>query len=486
MIVSKVLQDNIAALKSTFNKDESLLFREFSIGGAANVDCLAVFIDGMADVARINSEIIGPLLEMKAAEVNSDLYLPNVLKNKVTSAQVETTENYDEIVNCLLNGCTLVLIDDYSTVIVINTQSINRRKISEPPSERVIRGSRDGFNESLINNITLIRARIKSENLKIHFRELGRETMTKVCLCYMENIASDSLVKEVEKRLDAIDIDGILESGYIQELISDEGYSPFRTIGQTERPDVVAGKLLEGRVAILCDESPFVLTVPFLFLEYFSSVENYYNHFYYATFNRMLSLIGFFLTTSVPAIYTALITFHQEMLPTPLILSISAARQGIPLPTIAEIILILFVFEVLREASIRIPEVVGQTISIVGALIIGQAAVEAKLISAPIIIVGAVSGITSFLVPKMEQAIIIVRLVILLSSAVIGLYGYIFCGIALFIHLTSIRSFGVPYMMLSASLSAEDQKDIILRTPWWSMNKRNKMIAAKNMVRKKS
>ncbi|MHB1391840.1 MAG: spore germination protein [Clostridia bacterium] len=486
MKVSKDLEQNIASLKETFKADQSLLFREFSIGGTNNVECLAVFIDGMVDVTRINNEIMSPLLELKKEVTDTDIYLPAVLKDRISSAQVEKTADFTMLISYLINGYTAIFIDGYEDALVINTQSINRRKISEPISEKVVRGPRDGFNESLFNNIGLIRARIKSENLKFHFREIGTETKTKVCLCYMQNIADDGIVKEVEKRFDAIDIDGILDSGYIQELISDEGYSPFRTIGHTERPDVVAGKLLEGRIAILCDESPFALTLPFLFLEYFSANENYYNHFYYATFNRMLSLIGFILSTSVPAIYTAFITFHQEMLPTPLILSISAARQGIPLPTIAEIILILFVFEVLREASIRIPEVIGQTISIVGALIIGQAAVEAKLISAPIIIIGAISGITSFLVPKMEQAIIVVRLVILLASAFLGLYGYTFCGILLFIHLTSMRSFGVPYMLFSASLAADDQKDVIFRAPWWAMNKRPRILASKNIVRKKS
>ncbi len=486
MIVPKDLEETIALLKNTFKGDQSLLFREFSIGGTNNIECLAVFINGMVDVARINNEIMSPLLELKKEATDTDIYLPAILKNKIAAAQVEKTDDFTKLINYLINGYTIIIIDGYEDALAIDTKSINRRKISEPISEKVVRGPRDGFNESLPNNIGLIRTRIKSENLKFHFREIGRETKTKVCLCYMENIADDGIVKEVEKRLDAIDIDGILDSGYIQELISDEGYSPFRTIGHTERPDIVAANLLEGRIAILCEESPFALTLPFLFVEYFSPNESYYNHFYYATFNRMLSLIGFFLSTSVPAIYTALITYHQEMLPTPLILSISAARQGIPLPTIAEIIIILFIFEVLREASIRIPEVIGQTISIVGALIIGQAAVEAKLISAPIIIIGALSGISSYLVPKMEQAVIIVRLAILLASAFLGLYGYTFFGILLFIHLTSMRSFGVPYMLFDVSLAADDQKDVIFRTPWWAMNKRPRILASKNIVRKKS
>lgn len=485
MNVSHVLQDNISFLKNTFNKDESLIIREFSIGGAANIDCTAVFIDGMVGAERINTEVIGPLLAMEEREADKDIYLPNVLKNVISSPQVETTESFEEILNYLLNGFTVIFIDGYEKAIAANTLQLFRRKPIEPVSEKVVRGPRDGFNESLFNNITFVRSRIKNEKLKFHFREIGKQTKTKVCVCYIEGIAQESIVKEVEKRLDAIDIDGILDSGYIQELISDNGYSPFRTVGHTERPDVVAGKLLEGRVAIFCDGTPFVLTMPYLFLEYFSSNENYYNHFYYATFNRILSLIGFFLSTSVPAIYIALITYHQEMLPTSLILSISAARQGIPLPTIAETILILFIFEILREASIRIPEVIGQTISIVGALIIGQAAVEARLISAPIIIIGAISGITSFLVPKMEQGIIITRLAVLLSSAFLGLYGYTFCGILLFIHLTSMRSFGIPYMLFSASLSGKDQKDVIYRAPWWSMFSRPRIIASQNTTRKK-
>lgn len=486
MNVSNVLQENIVMLKNTFKDDHSLSIREFSIGGTKNVECLAVFIEGMVDLTRINSEILSPILNMNTEETDTDIYLPSVIKNKITSPQIESTNSYDKLLNYLINGYTLILMDGYDKAIAVNTLSINRRSLEEPSSEKRVRGPRDGFNESLFINITLIRARIKNENLKFHFREIGRETKTIVCLCYLENVISLELVKEAERRLDEIDIDGILDSGYIQELISDEGYSPFRTVGHTERPDVVAGKLLEGRLAIICDGSPFALTLPFLFVEFFQTNENYYNNFYYASFNRLLSWIGFFLSTSVPAIYTALITFHQEMLPTPLILSISASRQGIPMPTIVEMILMLLVFESLREASVRIPSVIGQTISIVGALIIGQASVEAKLISAPIIIIAALSGITSFLVPKMEQGIIIVKLILLLASGFLGLYGYMFCVIILFIHLTSMRSFGIPYMLYGSSVLSQAQKDIMIRAPWWSMKKRPKLLNSKNTNRQNS
>ncbi len=485
MYISNILEDNISRLRDTFKGDQSLLFREFCIGSAANVECCAAFIDGMVDMAMINSEIIKPLLEMKLEESDSEIFLPKVVKNTITASILESTKSYDDLVDYLISGNTIVLIDGYGVAVAVNTLSVKRRNIIEPENEKIVRGPRDGFNESLFTNLSLIRTRLRSEHFKLHFLEIGRLTKTKVCICYLDNVADINIVSEAEKRLKAIDIDGIMDSGYIQELISDSGYSPFLTVGFTERPDIVTGKLLDGRIAVLCDNSPIALTLPFLFVEYFIVNEDYYNNFYYGSFNRLLSWIGFFITTSIPAIYVAVTTFHQEILPTPLILSISAARQRVPLPTIAEMMLILFVFEILREASVRIPAVIGQTISIVGALIIGQAAVEARLISAPIIIVSAASGISSFLIPKMEQGVILVRLFFLLASAFMGLYGYVFAFIILSIHLTALRSFGIPYMLFASSIKPQDQKDLVFRAPWWKMKKRPKMLVKQNTNRKK-
>lgn len=476
MNISNVLDENTSRLKESFGEDQSLHFREFYIEGAGNIDCCAVFIAGMVDINIINNEVIKPLLSLKIEEENTEIYLPKVVKNTITAAIVESSDSFDKLLNQILNGFAAVLLDGYDIAIAVNTFGIKRRDITEPENEKIVRGPRDGFNESIFMNLSLIRTRIKSSHLKLNFHEIGRLTKTKVCVCYLDNVADLSIVNEAENRLKAIDIDGIMDSGYIQELISDAGYSPFLTLGFTERPDVVAGKLLDGHIAVLCENSPIALTIPYLFVEYFIVNEDYYNNYYFATFNRLLSWIGFFVTTSIPAIYVAVTTFHQEILPTPLILSISAARQGVPLPTIAEMILMLFVFEILREASVRIPAVIGQTISIAGALIIGQAAVEARLISAPIIIVAAAAGITGFLVPKMEQAIILVRIFFLLASAFMGLYGYVFACVLLFVHLTSIRSFGIPYMLFVSSLKPEDQKDVVIRVPWWKMRKRPKMI----------
>jgi spore germination protein KA len=332
----------------------------------------------------------------------------------------------------------------------------------------------------------LIRRKLQTSKLKLRFRELGEESKTKICICYLQDIANDKIVNELEKRLDKVQIDSILDANYLRELIKDTPMTPFNTVGVTERPDVIAGKLLEGRVAIICDGTPIAMTVPFLFVEYFSVNEDYYSNFYYASFNRMLRWLGFFLASSVPAIYVALITFHQEMIPTQMLLSISASRQNVPFPTVIEAVVMLVVFELLREVSVRMPSVIGQTISIVGALVIGQAAVEAKLVSAPMIIVSALTGITSYIVPKMQGEMIMVRVVFLFSAAFIGLYGYLFAVIGMFVHLASLRSFGIPYMLHIASFNPEDEKDVLIRAPWRNMKNRPRLVVQKNAGRSKN
>ncbi len=242
--------------------------------------------------------------------------------------------------------------------------------------------------------------------------------------------------------------------------------------------------MLEGRISILCDGTPFVSTLPYLFIEYFQASEDYYNNYIFATINRLIRIIGFFLSTSVPAIYVALTTYHQEMIPTPLLLSISAAREGVPLPTVIEAMIMLFTFEIIREAGVRLPAAIGQAVSIVGALVLGQAAVAARLISAPMVIVTALTGISSFLTPQMIETLILIRFILLALSSFLGLYGYIFGIIGIFIHLMSLRSFGVPYMLNVSPINKQDVKDTAIRAPWWYMYYRPKLISDRNSVRK--
>jgi len=484
--LSKPLEDNIKMFKKVFNKDDMINFREFETKDSPSAKLCLIFVDGMVDKSIVNENVITPILDFPLKDMDLNTKLIDIIKNKViASSSVEIQKDVYELIGYCLYGDAILLIDGFDEALIIDTKGWTTRSIDEPTGETIVRGPKEGFNEAVMMNLTLIRRKIRSTDLKFKFRELGLRTKTKICVCYIEGIVNEKIVKELDKRLDDIEIDAILDSGYIEELIKDSPLSPFSTIGNTERPDIVAANLLEGRIAVVVDGTPHVLTLPYLFIEYFQANDDYYNGFIYASINRLIRVFAFFLSTSVPAVYIALTTFHQEMIPTPLLLSISAAREGVPFPTIVEALFMLLAFEILRESGIRLPKPIGATISFVGALILGQAAVEAKFVSAPIVIITALTGISNFLVPKMIGALIVVRLIFLLLSAFLGLYGYIFGVIGLFIHLMSMRSFGIPYMLDIGELKMQDIKDTAIRAPWWVMHLRPKLIGDNNKVRQK-
>lgn len=479
-------KNNLNELKTIFNKDKTVTFREFCCKKDSSKYFCIVYVNGMIDKNSIHNQIIKPIIE---ADLNDNLdinQLLNTISNEVISAaNVQQTNSLENIIQSLLTGNTVLFAKEFDKAIIIDTAYWDKRAITEPESEKTVTGPREGFTENMVTNIVLIRRKLNTPNLKLEFMELGSQTKTKICICYLENIADENIVKEVNKRLEKIDIDGVLDSEYLQELIKDAPMTPFKTTGYTERPDVVAGKLLEGRIAIICDGTPAVVTVPFIFVEYFNVNEDYYNNFYYATINRLMRWVGFFLATSIPALYLSLITYHQETLPTQFLLSISASRQNAPFPTTFEVLVMLFVFELIREASVRMPTVIGQTLSIVGALVIGQAAIEAKLISAPMVIVTALTGITSFIIPKMQGELIIIRLVFLGTASFMGLFGYLIGVLGMFIHLASLRSFGIPYMINLGTLRASDEKDVLVRAPWQKMKSRPKLVVKQNKQRAK-
>jgi spore germination protein KA len=363
--------------------------------------------------------------------------------------------------------------------ILTETKALPERGIEEPNSERVVKGAKEGFNEITITNLALIRKRLRTHNLKFSFKEVGTITKTKLCICYVDGVVNKKILQELINRLDNIDNDGIITSQAVEEFIKDAPLSLFKTIGNTERPDVAVGKLLEGRIVIIVDGTPFVLTLPFIFQEHFQSADDYTSNYIFASFNRLLRMMAFFLGISIPALYVAVTTYHQELIPTPLLLSISTAREGIPFPTVVEALIMLAGFTTLREAGVRLPQAIGQSLSIVGALVLGEAAVNARIISAPMVIVIAMTGISSFLVPKLIGAFEIVRLIFLILSAFWGLFGYMYGVIGLFIYLFSLRSFGVPYMLYSSAVTYEDIKDTTLRLPIWSMKNRPRLISKK-------
>jgi len=479
----KSLDENIKIIKNIFMNDTTMVYRDLSFGKSASTKCMLIYIDGMANLQAINEDIIKPLLLSNISDITKSNIMDILIQKVLLTADNKKTYDVDNIVNGIMYGKTMLFIDGLTEVLSINTIGWQTRSISEPQSETIVRGPREGFTESMNLNLTLIRRRVLSPSLKFEFMRIGKQTKTQICVCYIDGIAKEPIHKELLKRLHDIDIDAILDSGYIEEIIKDAPYSPFRTVINTERPDVVAGKLLEGRFAVICDGSPVVLTLPSIFVEIFQSNEDYYDNFLYSSFIRLLRWLCFFLGTSVPAIYVAIVTFHQELLPTPLLISIYVARKGVPFPSIVEAMGMTIVFEILREAGLRMPKHVGGAVTIVGALVLGDAAVNARLVSAPIVEITAITGIASFLLPQ-ALGIVVIRLILLVLASFLGLYGYLFGVMGLVLHLMSIRSFGIPYMTNVPSFSTQDIKDTIVRAPWWDMYLRPKMFT-KNKKRMK-
>ena len=478
------LDENINIIKNIFIDDTTIIYRELSFGKPDSIRCMAIFIDGMVNSQVVNEDIIKPILLSNISSINQDNIMDILLKKVLLTGDNKKTSIVDDIVEGIIYGKTILLIDGLAEVISISTIGWKTRAITEPQSETIVRGPREGFTESIEANLSLIRRRVVNPNLKFIFIKIGKQTKTQICVCYIEGIAKEPILKELMRRLNNIDIDSILDSGYIEEMIKDAPYSPFRTIINTERPDVVTGRLLEGRFAIICDGSPVVLTLPTIFVEIFQSNEDYYDNFLYSSFVRSIRWLCFFLGTSVPAIYVAIVTFHQELLPTQLLVSIYSARKGVPFPTIVETLSMVIIFEILKEAGLRMPKMIGGAVTIVGALVLGDAAVNARLVSAPIVEITAMTGIASFMVPQ-ALGVVEIRIIFLLLSSFLGLYGYIFGVMGLVLHMMSIRSFGIPYMTDVPSFSTQDIKDTIIRAPWWDMYLRPKMFSGNKKRQKR-
>lgn len=483
----KSLDSNISLFKDVFKNDETLIVREIQNKWLKAAKCCVIYIDGMVNAEIINENIIEPILHNDLTRgIDRDDLLVELKKKVIVSNNVTLETETNKMVSSVIYGDTIFLLEGYDKALIISSKGWQSRNITEPESAKVVRGPREGFTESIMTNLTLVRRKIKNPDLKFKFREIGERTNTKTCICYIEGLALDSVLDELEQRLDKIEIDGIIDSGYIQELIRDAPYSPFETVGSSERPDVVAAKLLEGRVALFVDGSPFVLTVPYLVVENFQANEDYYNNYIFGTMNRLIR--GFTAVTSVaiPALFLSVVAYHQEMLPTAMLLSIAAARKGVPLPTAVSLFLMLFIFDILREVGTRMPAPIGQAVNIVGTLVLGQAAVEARLVSAPVIIITALTGITTLINMNFITATIIFRTIFLLGASFLGVYGFLMCFIAMYLHLMSIRSFGVPYMMNVTRAKNHDGQDAWIRAPWWTMTLRPKIVAAKNLVREPS
>ena len=480
--LSKKLEENTQLFSSLYQESSDVVFRSLIVG---KKDASIIYIDGLSDTQKLDEQVLATLLDRN--EFDETDFLLSV-KNRLPISNIKRISTLSACIDSIANGNPVLLFDGFEEAFSLGLVKFEMRSIEEPQAETVIRGPREGFTESLGVNTTLLRRIIKDPALKMKTINIGKYTKTKVVISYIEGLVDKSLIEEIENRLNRIDIDGVLESGYIEQFIEDSPYSPFPQVLYTERPDVVCANLLEGRTVLLIEGTPFSLIAPMSFFSIFQSPEDYYERFWIGTFIRILRFLFLGVSLFLPSIYVAITTFHQEMVPTDLMISIASAREGVPFPAIVEAIIMEIAFEALREAGIRLPKQVGSSVSIVGALVIGQAAVQAGIVSAPMIIVVSITGIASFMAPRysMGLAIRLLRFPIIFLAGFLGLIGVMLALIIGVIHLSSLKSFGVPYLSPIANLQRHPLRDTLIRSPLWKMNTRPHLTRDLNAVRQGS
>ncbi|MCJ8009957.1 spore germination protein [Lederbergia wuyishanensis] len=473
------LNENLDTIKQKTGNSPDITIRTLNIDVERKTKIAIIYVEGIVDENNINEFIVEPIMENQDRYDGTPQQLFDLLAGHgVSLGGIKIASNWEDFFQSLMDGDTLLVIDGDNKALIASTRGGEQRSIEEPESQVSVRGPRDGFTESILTNLALVRRRIKNPDLWVESMKIGKKTKTDVSIMYLNGVVNPRIVEEVRSRLTKINIDSILESGYIEQLIEDQTLTTFPTLYHTERPDVIAGNVLEGRVAIFIDGTPFVLLAPAVFIQFFQSVEDYYARFDIASALRFLRSLNFLISIIAPAVYIGATTFHQEMIPTELLIIIAAQRESVPFPAFVEAVMMEITFEILREAGIRMPRAVGSAISIVGALVIGQAAVQAGIVSPAMVIIVSITAIANFATPSFAMAISarLIRFLFMGVAAIFGFYGVILGIIFLAVHLCSLRSFGVPYMTPFAPLSPGNLGDTLIRTPLWATREKANLI----------
>lgn len=482
------LEANLKKLRQYSGPSFDVVVRRFKAGD--RVPAALIRLDGLTDSKTVE-EILRTLMVdsrlIKEPERAGRIAV-SALEELLTAPQVVEAEDLAALFKGMAAGSAALLFDGTAKALLCDAKGFDTRAIIEPSAEISIRGSREGFVENLRTNTSMIRRRIRIPHLWFEQLLIGDLTRTEVAFAYIKGLAAEKMLREVRDRLSRIKIDGILESGYLEDFISDTPWSIFPLVMRTERPDLVAAALLEGRVAIFTDGTPHVLVIPSPMSLLLHAPDDYYEKPSAGTFIRLLRFSAMLLSLLLPGVYVAVINFHPELLPTALLLRVTAAREGVPFPVIFEVLLMEILFEILREAGIRLPAAIGPAISIVGALILGDAAIRAGLVSPAVVIIVALTAIASFTTPVFSLAIAlrILRFIFTIAGAVMGLFGLQFILFVTVTHLCALRSFGIPYMAPLGPFVWSDMKDTIIRTFWWKTQTRPTLLGQREPRRAES
>lgn len=486
-LIAANVDENVEFIGKLLGDGADVVTRFFTVQYTPDRRAAVMYIDGLVDLSLIDCFVLSPLMtDAEKIKTKTDLW-ELINESLIKTGETKVTARMKDLVEGILSGDTILLLDGESQGLVIGSKGWPMRSVEEPKTAAVVRGPREGFSETIRVNTALIRRRLRDPDLRMKGFKVGRRTRTDVTLCYIDGVVDPKIVEEVEDRIRGIELDGVLESGYIEEMIQDDFLSPFPLIQNTERPDAAVAHLLEGKVVILVDGTPHALIAPAVFSQFYCSPEDYYERYMIASFLRWLRLFALIIALLGPAFYIAFVSFHTEMLPSSLAIAMAAGRATVPFPSIAEALLMEISVEILREASVRLPGPIGPTIGIVGALVIGEASVTAGLVSPLMVIVVGITTISSYANPSYNAAISLrlLRFPIMIFAAGFGLYGIVLCLMLLLHHLVRLESFGVPYLAPMAPLRWEDLKDLLIRVPWSMMKKRPTIFRTEDQVREK-
>ena len=490
--VEKEIDANLETIKEELSFCDDVVYREFKIGQKQEMKAALIYTEGLASKTMLDESILEDLMYFTRM-ANMD---PNAFKQKIhevildgsiSVANVRESDDLDEAIDAVLIGDSILLFDQWDKILILDAKGWPMRSVGEPEMEMVIRGPGDGFNETLRVNTALVRRRIRDPKFKIKQMQIGKRSKTDIAVLYIEGITNKEILKMVKERLDQIQIDAVLGSSYIEQLIEDEWRSPFPQIQNTQRPDVVAAALYEGRVAIIIDNTPYALIAPATVATFIQSPEDHYERFFIASAIRILRVLALLTNLYLPSPYIAITSFHPGILPTDLLLYIAGSRLNVPFPVVIEAFLMEASLELLREAGVRLPGPIGATIGIVGGLVLGQAAVEAGIVSPLMVIVVALTAMAAYSSPSYSFAISfrMLRFVLMAASAFLGLYGLILATLIILTHLCNLKSFGVPYLspLVASEMKWQDFKDFFIRVPLHMMRRRPQFLRPEDSIR---
>lgn len=464
-VVSESVDENKKFFEDKFYNAMDFMARDMDISGTKAV---LFGLDGLVSKQNITLSILNPLMNAQMPKHTEDKL--KFIEEAVLGSMEQKRENQmDNLLVLLMSGFAVLCVDGCTEAVVFGVQGFDSRGPEEPQNEVMQRGAKDGFTESYQNNIAMIRRRLKSTALKFEKAEVGSESHTPLAICYLQGIASEQILAQVRERLQACDLKTVLGAGYLTGYLERGGI--FSGVGITERPDVVCGKLQEGRVAILVEGTPGALLVPFLFVENFQTLDDYLTRSFYAAFVRWIKYISFFVSAMLPGLYVGIAAHHPELLPESLMLKISQAERDTPLPILAETLLLYFMYEILREAGLRAPRSLSATVSIVGGLVIGDTAVSSGLVSAPSLMVVALTAIAGYAVPRLYEPLSLLRLGFLLCGGFLGVWGVMIAFVLLIMNLCGSGSFGVPLLTPLAPFKGHlVRRDVIGRQSWQKLS----------------